>query len=272
LQEARTRNYLGGKILGSDFSFDLEIRRGAGAYECGEETALFESIEGKRGEPRVKPPFPVEVGVFGKPTVINNVETLANVSFIIANGAAAYRKFGTEKSPGTRLVCLSGNVRRGGVYEIARGTSLREVIFDLGGGLSEGRTLQAVLVGGAAGAFLTPDQIDVPLAFESLSAMGATFGSGAIMVFDDTEDMWGVLKRIARFFRDESCGKCFPCQIGTQRQLEIIERMGARHPRSGDQQLLFEVGQVMTDASLCGLGQFAATAITSAFKKNLVSV
>ncbi len=270
LEEARAHNYLGKNILGTDFSFDLEIRRGAGAYECGEETALFESIEGKRGEPRVKPPFPVDVGLFGKPTVINNVETLANTPFIVEHGAEAYRKFGTDKSPGTRLVCLSGQVRRGGLYEISMGTSLRQVIFDMGGGLQEGRELKAVLVGGAAGAFLSPDQIDVPLAFESLNAIGATFGSGALIVLDDTADMWQVLKRIAHFFKDESCGKCFPCQLGTQRQLEIVERMGAGRAREGDRQLLFEVGQVMKDASLCGLGQFAANAIMSAFDKKLV--
>lgn len=271
LEQARAGNYVGSNILGSNFSFELEIRRGAGAYECGEETALFESIEGNRGEPRTKPPFPTDYGLFGKPTVINNVETLSNVPFIIANGAAAYRQYGTEKSPGTRLVCLSGQVQRPGTYEIPMGTTLRHVIYELGGGLHPDRSLKAVLVGGAAGAFLTPDQIDVPLAFESLNAIGATFGSGAIMVFDDSANLWGVLLRIARFFKEESCGKCFPCQIGTQRQLEMIERMGQGKARAGDLQLLAEVGQVMTDASLCGLGQFAATAIASAFKKNLVS-
>lgn len=272
LEEARKHGYLGANILGSDFSFDVEIRRGAGAYECGEETALFESIEGKRGEPRVKPPFPVDVGLFGKPTVINNVETLANTPYIVEHGAEAYKKLGTDKSPGTRLVCLSGQVKRGGLYEVSMGTSLRQVIFEMGGGLEDGRKLQGVLVGGAAGSFLAPDQIDVPLAFESLSAIGATFGSGAVIVIDDTADMWQVLLRIARFFKDESCGKCFPCQLGTQRQLEIIERMGSGRPLEGDRQLLFEVGQVMKDASLCGLGQFAANAIISAVDKRLVTV
>jgi NADH-quinone oxidoreductase subunit F len=271
LEQARAKNYLGSDILGTGFTFDVEIRRGAGAYECGEETALFESIEGKRGEPRVKPPFPVDFGLFGKPTVINNVETLANTTFIVEHGATAYRKFGTEKSPGTRLVCLSGQVRREGLYEVSMGTSLRQVIFEMGGGLKEGRRLQAVLVGGAAGAFLSPDQIDVPLAFESLNGIGATFGSGAVIVLDDSADMWQVLKRIARFFKDESCGKCFPCQLGTQRQLEIVERMGMGRAREGDQALLSEVGQVMKDASLCGLGQFAANAIMSAFEKRLVT-
>jgi NADH-quinone oxidoreductase subunit F len=272
LEQARAKGYLGAHILGTELSFDLEIRRGAGAYECGEETALFESIEGKRGEPRVKPPFPVDVGLFSQPTVINNVETLANTPYIVEHGASAYRKFGTEKSPGTRLVCLSGQVRREGLYEISMGTSLRQVIFEMGGGLNEGRRLETVLVGGAAGAFLSPDQIDVPLAFESLNSIGATFGSGAIIVIDDSADMWQVLKRIARFFKDESCGKCFPCQLGTQRQLELVERMAVGGAREGDRALLFEVGQVMKDASLCGLGQFAANAIMSAFEKKLVGV
>ncbi len=271
LEQARANGYVGKNILGSNFSFDLEIRRGAGAYECGEETALFESIEGKRGEPRVKPPFPVQVGLFNRPTVINNAETLANIPFIISEGTAAYRSLGTEKSPGTRLTCLSGNVNRGGVFEIPMGTTLRELIFDLGQGLAAGRKLQTVLVGGAAGTFLSPTEIDVPLAFESLKAINATLGSGAVIVIDDSVEMWQVLKRIARFFRDESCGKCFPCQIGTQRQLEIIERFAKQQARGDDRQLLFDTGLVMKDASLCGLGQFAPSAIMSAFDKSLVS-
>lgn len=271
VQEALANHYLGSNILGTDFSFDLEIRRGAGAYECGEETALFESIEGKRGEPRIKPPFPVEVGLFNRPTVINNVETLSNIPFIISEGAHVYRQLGTEKSPGTRLVCLSGQINRGGTYEIPMGLSLRHVIYDYGLGLLPGRQLQAVLVGGAAGIFVTPDEIDVPLAFETLAAVGMTFGSGAVVVIDDSVNFMQVLNRIARFFKHESCGKCFPCQIGTQRQLEIIERYTDFRPRTNDFQLLLETGEVMKDASLCGLGQFASTAILSAFHKGLVS-
>lgn len=279
LQEARANNFLGDKILGTSFSFDLEIRRGAGAYECGEETALFESIEGKRGEPRVKPPFPVQVGLFNRPTVINNVETLANIPFILSEGAQEYRALGTEKSPGTRLVCLSGQVRRGGVFEIPMGVPLREVIFEYGQGLHAGRELQAVLVGGAAGTFLTPDEIDVPLAFETLAAINATFGSGAVIVIDNSANMWHILHRIAHFFKHESCGKCFPCQIGTQRQLELIDRvlngrtgqLGKVSMPTRDRELLFDTGIVMRDASLCGLGQFAATAILSAFEKKLVN-
>ncbi len=270
LAEARANNYLGANILGTDFSFDLEIRRGAGAYECGEETALFESIEGKRGEPRTKPPFPVQVGLFQRPTVINNVETLSNIPFIVSEGAHEYRTLGTEKSPGTRLVCLSGQVVRGGTYEVAMGVTLREIIYDYGLGLAPGRSLQAILVGGAAGTFLRPEEIDVPLAFDTLAAIGATFGSGAVIVMDNTANLYQVLSRIAQFFKHESCGKCFPCQIGTQRQLEIMERYTTGKPRRDDRKLLFDTGLVMKDASLCGLGQFAATAIMSAFDKKLV--
>src|SRR5574341_364009 len=263
LVTARAKNFLGEKILDSDFSFDIELRRGAGAYVCGEETALFESIEGRRGEPRAKPPFPTDNGLFGKPTLINNVETFANVPFIILNGARTYRKLGTPsgKSPGTRVVCVSGQVKRPGVYEIEMGVPLRRVIDDLAGGLHTGRTLRTILIGGAAGVFLRPDEIDVPLDFQSLAAMGATFGSGAIIVLDDTANLWGVLRRIARFFKEESCGKCFPCQLGTQRQFEIVERMAERARRDDDDARLHELGAVMRDASLCGLGQTAASGI-----------
>ena len=269
LDVARQRGFLGERILRDDFDFNIEIRRGAGAYICGEETALFESIEGKRGEPRVKPPFPTDQGLFNRPTVINNVETFANIPFIALNGADAYRKFGTPKSPGTRVVCLSGHVQKPGAYEIAMGVSLRDVIENLGGGLHPGRTLKTVLIGGAAGVFLRPDEMDVALDFQSLSAIGATFGSGAIMVLDDTTDMRGVLVRLARFFRDESCGKCFPCQLGTQRQYEIISR-GVETFAERATSLLRDLGATMRDASLCGLGQTASSAILSALDKGLV--
>ena len=267
IEIARQRGYLGRRIFVDEFEFDLEIRRGAGAYICGEETALFESIEGKRGEPRVKPPFPTDKGLFQRPTVINNVETFANIPFIALEGADAYRKYGTAKSPGTRVVCVSGQVNRPGAYEIEMGTTLREVIFNLAGGLRDGRTLQAILIGGAAGAFLRPDEIDVPLDFQSLASVNATFGSGAIMVLDDTADMRGVLLRIARFFKDESCGKCFPCQLGTQRQYEMVKDLTGFKNLSG---LLRELGATMRDASICGLGQTASSAITSAMDKGLM--
>ncbi|MFQ6013939.1 MAG: NADH-quinone oxidoreductase subunit NuoF [Anaerolineae bacterium] len=268
VQQANQGGYLGEDILKSGFSFQIEIRRGAGAYVCGEETALFESIEGKRGEPRVKPPFPTTHGLWGRPTVINNVETLANVPSIVLNGGSWYRRFGTEKSSGTKLFCLSGRVQRPGLYEVPLGVPLRHLLHDLAGGVKGDRALQAVLIGGAAGMFLTPDQLDLPLDFQSLAAAGATLGSGAVIVFDETVNLGEVIKRLARFFAHESCGKCYPCQLGTRRQLEIVERLAAG--QGGDVQLLRELGRTMQDASLCGLGQTAANPVLSALEKGLV--
>ena len=240
---------------------EIEVRRGAGAYICGEETALFNSIEGKRGEPRNKPPFPVDVGLFGKPTLVNNVETLFNVLEIVLEGGAAFATMGTKESTGTRLFCVSGHVQRRGVYEVQMGTTLRELL-ELAGPT---RKTQAVLLGGAAGSFVMPEQFDVPLSFEGTRAIGATLGSGAVIVFDDTADMKAAMLRIARFFRDESCGQCVPCRVGTKRQEEILERMFAE--RNGgarsDVMLLSDIAQAMRDASICGLGQTAANAIAS---------
>ena len=240
---------------------EIEVRRGAGAYICGEETALFNSIEGKRGEPRNKPPFPVDVGLFGKPTLVNNVETLFNVLEIVLEGGAAFATMGTKESTGTRLFCVSGHVQRQGVYEVQMGTTLRELL-ELAGPT---RKTQAVLLGGAAGSFVMPEQFDVPLSFECTRAIGATLGSGAVIVFDDTADMKVAMLRIARFFRDESCGQCVPCRVGTKRQEEILERMFAE--RNGgarsDVMLLSDIAQAMRDASICGLGQTAANAIAS---------
>jgi NADH-quinone oxidoreductase subunit F len=240
---------------------DIEVRRGAGAYICGEETALFNSIEGKRGEPRNKPPFPVQVGLFGKPTLVNNVETLVNVLDIVARGGAAFAATGTPESTGTRLFCLSGHVREPGLYEVPMGTTLRALI-DLAGGLHAGRTLQAVLLGGAAGSFVTGAQLDVPLSFEGTRAIGATLGSGAVIVLDETADLKQILLRIARFFRDESCGQCLPCRVGTVRQEEVLHRLLADR-KDSDLALLSDIAQAMRDASICGLGQTAANAIAS---------
>ncbi|MEO8743703.1 MAG: NAD(P)H-dependent oxidoreductase subunit E [Candidatus Dormiibacterota bacterium] len=245
-------------------NIEIEVRRGAGAYICGEETALFNSIEGKRGEPRNKPPFPVEVGLFGKPTLENNVETLVNVLDIVLDGGAAFAATGTTESTGTRLFCVSGQVQRPGLFEVAMGTPLRELIA-LAGGVRPGRSLQTVLLGGAAGSFVTPAQLDVPLSFEGTRAIGATLGSGAVIVFDDAAQMKEVLLRIARFFRDESCGQCVPCRVGTKRQEEILERMFNSHggDAKADVLLLSDIAQAMRDASICGLGQTAANAIAS---------
>jgi NADH-quinone oxidoreductase subunit F len=265
LSEAREANLLGENILGSGFSFEIELRLGAGAYICGEETALFESIEGKRGFPRVKPPFPTTQGLFGKPTVINNVETLCNVPLIVSQSAAEYRKLGTEKSPGPKLFCVSGDVTRPGLYEVPFGVTLRELL-ELAGGVAAEKHLQSVLFGGAAGAFATSAHLDVKLAFEDLREAGLPLGSGVVMVFDETRDKRDVLKRLGHFFAHESCGKCYPCQMGTQRQKEILDRMAKGTVLDEDFARLQDVGWTMTDASLCGLGQTAASAVLSAMK------
>jgi len=265
LSEARNAGLLGENILGSGFSFDIEVRVGAGAYICGEETALFESIEGKRGFPRVKPPFPTTHGVFGKPTVINNVETLCNVPLIIDMGPAEYRKIGTEKSPGPKLFCISGDVVKTGVYEVPFGVTLREVL-EMAGGVADGKKLQSVLFGGAAGAFATTEHLDVKMTFEDLRGVGLPLGSGVVMVFDETRDMRQVLQSLGHFFAHESCGKCYPCQMGTQRQKEILDRVASGKILEGDFIRLQDVGWTMTDASLCGLGQTAASAVLSAMK------
>jgi len=268
VEAARERGFLGPDVMGLGFAFDVEIRRGAGAYICGEETAIFNSIEGYRGEPRNKPPFPVEVGLFGRPTLVNNVETLVNVLPILTGGGAVYAGIGTTRSTGPKLFCLSGAVAQPGVYEVPFGTTLRELL-DLGGGVPDGRSLRAVLLGGAAGAFVGPDGLDVPLTFEGATEAGVTLGSGVVMVLDDTVDLTPFLLRIAAFFRDESCGQCVPCRVGTVRQEEALLRLTSGRPRGGaaaELALLADIGQVMQDASICGLGQTAASAIASAIK------
>jgi len=267
IEEARAAGLLGENILGSGFAFDIELRRGAGAYICGEETALFNSIEGKRGEPRNKPPFPVHAGLFGKPTVINNVETLANIPLIIAEGGAAYAGVGTSGSSGPKLFCLSGHIVRPGLYEIPFGRTLRELI-DMAGGVPGGKGIRAILLGGAAGMFIGPDKLDVPLTFEGTRAIGATLGSGVVMIFDETVDLADILTRVAAFFRDESCGQCVPCRVGTVRQEELLSRLRSGRTigsRADELALLKEIGQAMRDASICGLGQTASNAIESAF-------
>jgi NADH-quinone oxidoreductase subunit F len=266
---SRTHGFLGGDILGLGFDFDIEIRRGGGAYICGEETAIFNSMEGFRGEPRNKPPFPVQAGLFGCPTVVNNVETLANVPWIVLEGGAAFARIGTEQSTGTKLFCVSGAVERPGVVEVPFGATVRDVLA-LAGGTRTGSTLQAILLGGAAGVFVRPDELDIPLTFEGVRAANATLGSGVIVAFDQHVEMTDVLLRIAAFFRDESCGQCVPCRVGTVRQEEALHRIAAGRPFGGVPQelaLLEEVGAAMKDASICGLGQTAYSAIESAVKR-----
>ena len=270
IDAARDRGYLGTNVMGLGFTFDLTIVRGAGAYICGEETAIFNSIEGYRGEPRSKPPFPVEVGLFGKPTVVNNVETLVNVLPIVLNGGPAYAAIGTAGSSGTKVFCVSGAVANAGVYELPFGATLRELI-DLAGGVPNGRSLKAVLLGGAAGSFVRADEIDFPLTLEGARAHNTTLGSGVVMVLDDTVDLPTFLRRIAAFFRDESCGQCVPCRVGTVRQEEALIRI-TLGPRSAaqyeaDLTILRDVGRAMRDASICGLGQTAWSAIESAIDR-----
>ena len=265
IEEWRAAGYLGQNILGTGYDLDIEVRSGAGAYICGEETALFESIEGKRGLPRMKPPFPATFGLFGKPTVINNVETLAKIPYIFVQGAEAFARFGTEKSTGPKLFCVSGDVVRPGLYEVPFGVTLRHLIEDLAGGVTGGH-LQAILMGGAAGGFATEGDLDVKLTFEDLRARGLPLGSGAVMVFNDKRDVRDVLLRLGRFFAHESCGKCYPCQLGTQRQYEILQRVAHGQVQPGDRERLTDVGWTMSDASICGLGQSASWAVQSAMK------
>ncbi|MFF8092402.1 NAD(P)H-dependent oxidoreductase subunit E [Streptomyces sp. NPDC016675] len=263
--QARARGLLGDDVLGRGYAFDIEIRRGAGAYICGEETALFNSIEGYRGEPRSKPPFPVEKGLFGKPTVANNVETLVNVLPILTLGARAYAAIGTPASTGPKLFCVSGSVDRPGVYELPFGATLGELLALAG--VRDG--LRSVLLGGAAGGFVRPDELDLPLTFEDTRRAGTTLGSGVVMAFDDTVPLPRVLLRIAEFFRDESCGQCVPCRVGTVRQEEALRRIAERTgaAAAGDVALLREVGRAMRDASICGLGQTAWNAVESAIDR-----
>ena len=269
LAQARSGGLLGERVLDTTFRFDIDLRRGAGAYICGEETALFNSIEGFRGEPRNKPPFPVESGLFGKPTVVNNVETLVNVLDIVRDGAAAFAAIGTEQSTGTKLFCVSGCAVRPGLYEVPFGITLKELIARAGG-VRDGRPLQAVLVGGAAGVFVSADA-DFPLTVEGARTAGTTLGSGVVMLFDDRVDMRDITMRIAEFFRHESCGQCVPCRVGTVRQHEALHRLAASSgspDRNGvDAALIDDLAQAMRDASICGLGQTASSAVQSAIKR-----
>lgn len=270
VSRARSAGLLGGDVAGSGKAFDVEIRSGAGAYICGEETALFNSIEGHRGEPRNKPPFPTQVGLFGRPTVVNNVETLANVPHIVLEGGEAFAAIGTAESTGPKLFCVSGAVGAPGVYEVEFGATLGEVL-DLAGRPTD--EIGAILLGGAAGSFVSPDMLDLPLTFESTRAAGVSLGSGVVMPFPAGADFGAVLRRIAEFFRDESCGQCVPCRVGTIRQEESLHRLlnGAGDAeRAGEIALLHDIDRVMRDASICGLGQTAGAAVQSALKIGLI--
>ena len=268
MDQARTAGLLGDDVMGSGKRFDIELRRGAGAYICGEETALMESIEGFRGEPRNKPPFPTTHGLFGEPTAVNNPETLLNAAFIVLNGAVAYRSVGTEKSPGTRLFCVSGHVAIPAVYEVAMGTTLGDVIALAGGATG---TTRAILMGGAAGSFIAADQLDLPLTQEDTRECGTTLGSGVITLFDDSVDFQALLTRITEFFKGESCGQCVPCRVGTTRQHEVIVELGRTGTLSAARSTLVDdMALAMADASICGLGHTAAGAVQSAIRLGLI--
>ena len=255
LTEARSSHYLGEAILGSSFSFDIEVYRGAGAYVCGEETSLIESMEGKRGFPRLRPPYPASFGLFGKPTVINNVETLANVPVIVRDGMSVYRSLGVDSAPGTKLYPLSGSVVNTGVVEAPLGITLRELIYDIGGGIADGKRFLVALVGGAAGVFLGEDMLDVPLDYDSLASNGAVLGSGAVLVLDRDCQVAPLMLDILHFFRHESCGQCVPCRLGTARLAELMEGITSGRGADGDFDLMLETARVMKETSLCPLGQ-----------------
>lgn len=266
MAQAREASLLGTNVMGSGAIFDIELRRGQGAYICGEETALMNSIEGYRGEPRNKPPFPTVSGLFGKPTVINNVETLVNILAIVREGGEAFAAVGEAESTGPKLFCLSGSVAQPGVYEVDFGATLGDMI-ELAGGATD--TIRAVLLGGAAGSFVGPDQLDVPLTFTGARDAGVSLGSGVIMVFGENADLTAVTRRIAQFFRDESCGQCVPCRVGTVRVEEALART-LNGSGDVDRHLIDEIDRAMKDASICGLGHTAASAIQSALRIGVI--
>jgi NADH:ubiquinone oxidoreductase subunit F (NADH-binding)/Pyruvate/2-oxoacid:ferredoxin oxidoreductase delta subunit len=266
IEQAREYGLLGKNIFGSKFSFDIEVRKGAGAFVCGEETALIGSIEGKRGEPRPRPPFPAQRGLFGKPTNINNVETYADVTQIILHGAEWYASMGTEKSKGTKTFALAGDVKRTGLIEVPFGITLREIVFDVGGGIKNDRGFKAVQTGGPLGGCLSADYLDLPVDYESLTQAGSIMGSGGMVVMDDETCMVDIARFFMEFIQDESCGKCNPCRIGTRRMLEILTRICNGEGHDGDIEMLEALCAEIKQDSLCGLGQGAPNPVMSALK------
>lgn len=266
IDQAREYGLLGKNIFGTDFSFDIEIRLGAGAFVCGEETALLESIEGRRGQPRVKPPYPANSGLWGKPTLINNVETYANITRIILNGAKWYASIGTEKSKGTKVFALGGNVNNIGLVEVPMGTTLREIVFDIGGGIPNGREFKAAQTGGPSGGCIPKEHLDTPIDYESLSSIGSMMGSGGLIVMDDSKCMVNIAKFYLDFTVSESCGKCTPCRIGTKRMLEILERMCEGKADEDDLYKLEKLALNIKKSAICGLGQTAPNPVLSTLK------
>jgi len=266
LEQARSYGLLGDNVLGSGHKFNLDIRMGAGAFVCGEETALMASIEGKRGEPRPRPPFPAHSGLWESPTVLNNVETYANVPIIILNGADEYVKIGTEKSKGTKIFALAGNINNTGLVEVPMGTPLGTIIYDIGGGIRSGRKFKAAQAGGPSGGCITKEHLNVPMDFDSLIELGAMMGSGGLIIMDENTCMVDIARYFLDFIQDESCGKCTPCRIGTRRMLEILERIVRGQGEEGDIDLLLELGQRIKDTALCGLGQTAPNPVLSTLR------
>jgi NADH:ubiquinone oxidoreductase subunit F (NADH-binding)/(2Fe-2S) ferredoxin/Pyruvate/2-oxoacid:ferredoxin oxidoreductase delta subunit len=266
ISQARDRGFLGNKIFGGDYSFDIKIKLGAGAFVCGEETALIASIEGRRGMPRAKPPFPVDSGLWGKPTVINNVETLANVPNIIGKGAEWFSSYGTENSKGTKVFALTGKVKNTGLIEVPFGITLREIIYDIGGGIEGGRRFKAVQTGGPSGGCIPAEFLDIEVDYESLAQAGSIVGSGGMVVLDETDCMVNTAKFFLEFTQAESCGKCTPCRVGTKRLLEILERITTGNGKEGDIEFLEELSQYIKSASLCGLGMTAPNPVLSTLR------
>src|SRR5690606_1001802 len=266
IQAAQRAGYLGRNILGSGKSFELEVRLGAGAYICGEETSMLESLEGKRGEVRVRPPLPAIKGLFGQPTVVNNVISLASVPVILERGAQFYRDFGVGKSRGTIPLQLAGNIQRGGLYEHAFGMTLRELLYDIGGGSASGRPIRAVQVGGPLGAYIPASQFDTPIDYEALSGIGALLGHGGVVAFDDRTDMAKMARYAMEFCAIESCGECTPCRIGSTRGVELMDRIIANVDRERNLALIEELCETMLHGSLCGLGGMTPFPVQSAIK------
>ncbi len=267
IEDAQARGFLGKNILGSGFDFDVEIKLGAGSYLCGEELTMLESLEGKRGNPRIKPPFPAEQGLFGMPTLVNNVETLANIPFIVLHGKDQYRRLGTEDSPGTKIFTISGQVNKPGHYEVELGVTLRQLLNDLAGGMQDGKSFKAALLGGAAGTFVDSRLLDVPMTYDHLSAKGATLGSGAVIIMAEGDSVYDVLQNCLRFFKHESCGKCVPCRVGTS----LLVKKGEALPKNIRQKnlLLQEMlaeSELMAKTSLCPLGQSPVLPVKSAIQ------
>jgi len=266
LEQARDKGYLGKKLFGTDFDFDIKVKLGAGAFVCGEETALIASIEGERGMPRAKPPFPANKGLWGKPTIINNVETLANIPTIINKGADWFAAIGSDKSKGTKVIALTGKIRNTGLIEIPMGTPLKDIIFNIGGGIEGDKLFKAVQTGGPSGGCIPQQHIDLPVDYEGLKSVGSMMGSGGMVVLDETDCMVNISKFFLEFTQSESCGKCVPCRVGTKRLLEILTRITEGKGKKGDIELLQELAEDVRDASLCGLGMSAPNPVLSTLR------